>query len=93
MAKVARSVRVCGRVQGVFYRAWTCQRARELGVMGWVWNLHNGSVEARLEGEEEAVERLIHQMREGPPGAQVTDLEFNEVELENLDYFDVRPTS
>jgi acylphosphatase len=58
-------------VQGVYFRAETCRRAEEAGVAGWVRNLPDGSVEAVLEGEEEAVSRLIAWSRRGPDGARV----------------------
>jgi len=62
---------VTGRVQGVFFRAWTQQQARELRVNGWVRNAHDGSVEAHLEGDEVAVKALIQQLWQGPPSARV----------------------
>lgn len=71
---IARHVRASGRVQGVFYRAWTAQQARALGIAGWVRNCSDGSVEALLEGSEEAVARLIDLMRDGPPAARVDHL-------------------
>ena len=55
MPTIARHVRVTGRVQGVFFRAWAQGEARELGVSGWIRNLRDGAVEAHLEGEEAAV--------------------------------------
>ena len=55
MAEVARHVRVTGRVQGVFFRAWAQGQARELGVSGWIRNCPDGSVEAHLGGEEDCV--------------------------------------
>lgn len=70
----ARHVRVSGRVQGVFYRAWTAEQARDLGVAGWVRNCPDGSVEALLEGTAEAVANLVERMRHGPPAARVGDV-------------------
>ena len=90
MGEVARRVRVRGVVQGVFFRHWTCDEARELGVKGWVWNRSDGAVEARLQGEEQAVNRLIARMREGPPSARVDEVEVTEAAVENFDRFDVR---
>lgn len=90
VSRIARHLRVTGRVQGVFYRAWTREEARELGLGGWVRNCSDGSVEAFLEGEPAAVEQLIDSMREGPPSTRVDDLTAKEVEPEGLDAFSVR---
>jgi acylphosphatase len=81
---------VTGRVQGVFFRAWTRDEAQSLGVTGWVRNCPDGSVEAQLEGEAQAVDELVDLMREGPPGARVDDLSFEEADPEGLDSFEVR---
>jgi acylphosphatase len=65
-------VAVDGRVQGVWYRQ-SCQREAEAqGVTGWVRNNEDGTVEAVLEGEPEAVSRVLEWMRHGPPHAVVT---------------------
>jgi acylphosphatase len=64
-------VRVRGRVQGVFFRAETRDRAWSLGVAGWVRNAPDGSVEAVFEGEEERVRSLVEWCRRGPSGARV----------------------
>jgi acylphosphatase len=90
MAEPARRVRVTGRVQGVFFRAWTQQQARELGVKGWVRNAADGSVEAHLEGDEAAVKALIQRLWEGPPSAKVEQLEVEEARPEGLHRFEVR---
>ncbi len=66
---------ISGRVQGVFYRANTQERARRLGLTGWVRNLPDGRVEAVVEGEEERIRELINWCHEGPPGARVEDVE------------------
>jgi acylphosphatase len=67
-------VRIEGRVQGVFFRHETHQRARSRGVAGWVRNAPDGSVEAAFEGPPEAVESLVRWSREGPRGARVDDV-------------------
>jgi acylphosphatase len=87
---IARRVRVTGRVQGVFFRAWTCEQAQQLHVAGWVRNCADGSVEAHLEGEDSAVEQLTRLMRGGPPGARVEQVEVSESEAERLDSFELR---
>ncbi|HEY7528163.1 MAG TPA: acylphosphatase [Candidatus Deferrimicrobiaceae bacterium] len=66
---------VSGRVQGVFFRAATREVAVRWGVCGFVRNLPDGRVEAVLQGDREAVERIVAFMREGPPGAYVEEAE------------------
>ncbi|MCJ7560187.1 acylphosphatase [Candidatus Bathyarchaeota archaeon] len=73
--KARAHVFVSGRVQGVFFRSRTKQRADSLGVKGWVRNLPDGSVEAVFEGEEEAVNALIDFCRRGPRGARVSNVD------------------
>ena len=90
MGRVARSIRVTGRVQGVFYRAWTAREADRLGVAGCVRNCPDGSVEAHLEGDEPVVDELIARMRSGPDGALVADLRCDDASVANLDAFEVR---
>jgi acylphosphatase len=68
-------VRIYGRVQGVFFRNWAMDRARALGVRGWVRNRGDGSVELVAYGEDEAVESLTAACRTGPPAAQVDRIE------------------
>src|SRR4051812_50214328 len=73
MASVARHVRVTGRVQGVFFRAWTRDEAKRGGVTGWVRNCPDGSVEAHLEGDVTAGCWLVDKMGYGPPGGPGDD--------------------
>ena len=69
---IRRRVIVEGHVQGVFFRQ-SCQRkALAAGIAGWIRNNYDGSVEAALEGDPDAVEQIISWMREGPAGAVVT---------------------
>lgn len=79
-----------GKVQGVFYRDWTVSTARGLGLTGWVRNLPDDTVEARLEGEDAAIDRMIAAMQEGPPRARVDNIEREEVEPEGFGSFDRR---
>lgn len=65
---------VTGKVQGVFFRASTREVASGWGVRGFVRNLPDRSVEAVLQGERSAVEKVIEFMGEGPPGALVTEI-------------------
>jgi acylphosphatase len=74
MNRIARRAVISGRVQGVSFRAWTVDRARDLGLTGWVRNLPDGRVELHVEGPEAEVERLLAACREGPAAAQVEDL-------------------
>ncbi len=66
---------IAGRVQGVSYRAYTQHKATQLGLSGWVRNCPDGRVELVAEGEHETLEQLIVWCREGPPAADVTDVE------------------
>jgi acylphosphatase len=66
---------ISGLVQGVFFRQSTRQRARELGLTGWVRNRFDGKVEALFQGQAEVVDEMISWCHQGPPGAQVTAVE------------------
>ena len=87
---IARHVRIYGRVQGVFFRAWTREEARRRGLAGWVRNCADGSVEAHLEGEPDAVDRMIVLLHEGPLHAEVSHVEVSQAEPEGLSGFEVR---
>lgn len=76
--KTRLHVTIQGRVQGVAFRHYTCRRALELGVTGWVRNLPNGSVEGLLEGDELAVQALVEWCRSGPPAARVERLDISD---------------
>lgn len=66
---------VCGRVQGVWYRASTQKTAQKLGLHGWVGNLADGRVELVAEGDEQALQQLLDWCWQGPTLAQVTDIQ------------------
>ena len=75
MKKRRAHVWIAGRVQGVFFRAYTRDAAYRIGVTGWVRNLPDGRVEAILEGEADKVEKMIEWCREGSPMSRVDRVE------------------
>jgi acylphosphatase len=74
MPHVRKRVIINGWVQGVFFRASLLEKAGAANVKGWVRNNGDGSVEAVLEGETGAVERVIKWCRRGPGGAVVENV-------------------
>ena len=70
-------VHVTGRVQGVFFRDSTSQRANQLGLSGWVLNAPDGAVEAVFEGPSQGVREMVRWCEQGPPDASVDDVSAN----------------
>ena len=70
---------VSGRVQGVSFRASTCTEARRLGVVGWVKNRADGSVELEAEGPDDMVAALVQWCHQGPAAAQVARVAVEEI--------------
>ena len=68
------TVRIEGRVQGVFYRTWTEDTARMLGLDGWVRNRRDGSVEAVFSGPAAQVDAMLRRCAEGPRDAEVANV-------------------
>jgi acylphosphatase len=73
--RVARHYLVSGRVQGVGFRYFTQAAAERGGVCGWVENRPDGRVAIRAEGDADAIERFERDIRRGPPGGRVEDVE------------------
>jgi acylphosphatase len=67
-----------GRVQGVFFRAYTRDEAVKLGLSGWVRNRTDGSVEVLIEGEKIAVEKMEQWLHEGSPHSLVKTIHTTE---------------
>jgi acylphosphatase len=94
----ALRVLVSGRVQGVFFRAFTQEEARRLGVRGWVRNLSDGRVEAHIEHKDRGVlDAMLARLREGPPqvesmspGARVDEVEAWAAKWEGFGDFEIR---
>lgn len=63
--------RVEGRVQGVGFRMFVRERAEALGLSGWVRNLPSGDVDLEVEGPRATLERLLRDLRSGPPASRV----------------------
>jgi acylphosphatase len=85
-------LRIAGRVQGVGYRAWVEREARLRGLRGWVRNRRDGSVEALVIGDDQAVEAMVAACRRGPRLAGVTDIERSPDTDDGRTGFDVLPT-
>jgi len=81
---VQARVRFYGRVQGVFFRANTERKAREMGINGYVKNMPDGSVEAVFEGNEEKVKTIINWCSKNIRAARVTHVD---VKYENAEFF------
>jgi len=89
--KVRVHIVVSGRVQGVFYRSETQEKAQQLGVSGWVKNLSEGRVEAVFEGERAKVEQMVEWAKKGPSGAIVNDLDLSWEEYQGeFNSFEIR---
>lgn len=89
---VRAHVLVAGSVQGVGFRWYTADRARSMGVAGWVRNLADGRVEAVFEGPGEAVERMVAWCASGPRGASVSEVTVGrDRPAEGLSGFEIRP--
>ncbi len=84
---------VHGEVQGVGFRDATVRRAHELGVMGWVRNGEDGTVQVHAEGTERAVEELVTFLRSGTPLAQVSGVASDSVAVEGHEQFAIRGVS
>ena len=83
-------VKILGRVQGVWYRASTKQKAESLGIKGWVRNTNDGCVEAVFEGEGSLVDEMISWCRQGPPMAQVENIDIKTQNLSNFEGFKIK---
>jgi acylphosphatase len=79
MAETKRiHVIVEGRVQGVFFRAYTKDEAVRLGLLGWVRNRPDGTVEALVEGEKNAVAKMVQWFHQGSPHSYVEKVQVTE---------------
>jgi len=77
------------RVQGVGFRFFAGRAAREAGVVGWVRNRPDGTVETLAQGDEASVARYFEALRAGPPGGRVTSLADEADEIGRYDSFEI----
>lgn len=75
--KTSRKCVVIGRVQGVFFRQATSDKAKELSLTGWVRNLPTGEVECLISGENESIDAMIDWLHDGPAAAKVESIQIN----------------
>lgn len=87
---IARHVVVHGHVQGVFFRAETQRTANGLGIGGWVRNLPDGTVEARVEGTAENVDTMLKWLEHGPERASVSRVDITDETATGLTSFQVQ---
>lgn len=92
MTIIARHLIIRGRVQGVFFRGWTVETARKLGLSGWVRNRADGTVEAVAEGDAAAVESFLVLARDGPRAARVDAVDAIPVPPSGREGFEQRAT-
>ena len=89
--KVRAHILVSGIVQGVFFRANTAEKARELSLLGWVKNLPDGRVEAVFEGEKEKIEEIIDWLKSHPGMNKVEKVEVDWQEAKgDFENFEIR---
>jgi len=82
---------ISGRVQGVWFRADTKQKAEQLGITGWVRNTFDGNVEAVFEGDEENIKEMLDWCHHGPPSAEVENVEIEKQTSSNgFDGFSIK---
>jgi acylphosphatase len=77
---MAKHLRIVGIVQGVGYRASFETRARALRLAGWVRNRRDGSVEAVVSGDAQAIEAIVEWARRGPPAARVDQVTVGDID-------------
>ncbi len=87
--RIAKQYLIRGLVQGVGFRVFAQNKARQLGLSGWVRNLEDGSVLAMAEGRPERIEEFEKLLRQGPQGARVDQFLQKNVEPAYRGRFDI----
>jgi acylphosphatase len=83
---------ISGKVQGVWYRAWTVEEARKRGLAGWVRNRKDGTVEAVFAGPAEQVDDMVQACHQGPPLAKVAGVAVTPASSPHGETFEQRST-
>ena len=85
------SIRVKGRVQGVFFRMYTVDKAQEMGLYGYVQNLRNGDVGIIVRGADSQINVFIKWCHTGSPLSKVLAVEVQDsTEVIDIDNFEIR---
>ena len=83
------NITVKGKVQGVFFRKSTQEKAYELQISGYVQNERDGSVYIEAEGEKERIDEFVEWCRKGPKNAEVTDIKIRKGTFQNYEDFEI----
>lgn len=84
------SIRITGKVQGVFFRASAKDKADELNIKGIARNEPDGSVYIDAEGDEQNLKRFVEWCKQGPRLARVDRCEIEEKATQNFDHFSIQ---
>lgn len=90
MNVIAKSARVSGRVQGVWFRKNTQQQAQKLGLLGWAMNMEDGSVQVHAQGESDQVDSLMEWLWKGSPLSRVDAVIVEQADCLSVEDFSVR---
>jgi len=85
--KVSYIAQVSGKVQGVYFRASSQQKAIDYGLSGYARNLSDGNVEVLISGEQQNVDKMLHWLKQGPPQAKVIDVQYKQVQWQEFNHF------
>lgn len=83
------NITIKGRVQGVWFRKYTCDKARKLGISGFVRNEANGDVYAEAEATQEVLDKFIAWCHSGSPLASVKEVICEDGDLKNFSGFEI----
>jgi len=86
---VSYIVRVSGKVQGVYFRASSQEKAIDYGLSGYAKNLADGDVEVFLSGDEKDVEKMLAWLKHGPEQAEVNQIEQKQVQWQAHSFFSI----
>lgn len=84
------TIRVYGKVQGVFFRASTQDKAESLGILGWVKNEPDGTVKIEAEGPEQQMQEFIDWCKQGPTYAKVEKVDLKEDNPQGFVRFEIK---
>jgi len=86
---MAIQIIITGRVQGIFFRAFVEDTAKELGIRGFVRNLPDGGLEVFAEGTDKALDELVERCKKGPSGATIDDIKVTRTRERGYERFDI----